>query len=438
MRTLPLLALVTLLPACRSTTMTTMPPSFHGITPLLTPVPSHYREFRGLVVDEISTEMRSPLLPFVFFDSASAAIPRRYRLFTDPDQTGMFDESRLTGDHGALSHQVLNLIGSRMRNHPRTTIAIVGCNADRPREGERLHISERRARVIHDYLVGIWRIESSRITLLPPRALPEHPSTGDDRTAAEENRRAEIISGDYELLRPVVVRDLRRYPAPASVRFYIRNPLPDSLVDTRLIEIRRRDMPWHVMDNIGRCDTLSPEFNWGRNGKGDDLPTDETPYTARLVVVDRQGEEHRSDTVTIPVEIVDAEKKMRYGRVRSTIEVFTLLLPDTMDIGGINERFLREQVVPLIDSTSTVEIIGSGDFPGAFPTGDDQEIERRVDRARRNAEVVLTTLRRLMKREGAVMNSGSPIVDPLLRGRVPEDRFYLRRVTIRIVTPIGT
>ncbi len=424
-----------MLTGCHTPSTMVATESFKGITPVVAAVPSHYRFFQGLVINQTITESRFPILPYIFFDSASTSIPKRYYLFTDTEQTNAFSDTTAAGDHIAWHHHVLNVIGYRMRRYPATSITITGCASRVRGQRERAQTVERRAEVIRDYLIGIWSVDPSRIRLRAPRDLPIPDSDSGDQSVSEENRRVEIASSDYDLLKPIVFRDVRLYPAPSGMRFRLRNPIADSLVESRSIELRRGGLLWSTVAGIGRRDTLTQEILWGRNGSRDTIPIDEAPYVARLFVTDVQGHQYRSDTALIPVEIVDIQKRLRYGQTRATIEVFMLLFPDSAGIGPVTERFMRERILPIIDSASHIQIVGGGDYPLEARQTNQMEIARRAQRARRNAEAVSTGLKRMLGDAPAEIAVGSPAVDPLYRGRTPEERFYLRAVTVRIVTP---
>lgn len=167
-----------------------------------------------------------PVLPFVFFDSARAEIPGRYRLL-NAAEIASFDETQLGADIHDHHHNVLNVIGSRMRAQPSTRISIVGCNSEQPLIGEVIEVSAGRGVAIRDYLMQAWGIDSSRLTLEKPRGFPLQRSNPKDPQGIVENRRAEILSEDWRLMRPVEVR----------------GALSDA-VRRQLNAVKRADVPW--------------------------------------------------------------------------------------------------------------------------------------------------------------------------------------------------
>jgi hypothetical protein len=151
-----------------------------------------------------STEM-TPLLPYLFFDAGSAAIPTRYHLLADSSETAHFHESRLARNPIAQHHDILNVIGARLRSNPATTIEITGNNSAEPDSGETIEVSAARAMAVRRYLTDVWLIDSARVTLRPARNLPSEPSNPRDPYAIIENRRVELASNDWAITRPVVL-----------------------------------------------------------------------------------------------------------------------------------------------------------------------------------------------------------------------------------------
>ncbi len=85
------------------------------------------------------------------------------------------------------------------------------------------------------------------------------------------------------------------------------------------------------MTNVGTTDAVSPEYNWGKDGDEDQIPNTEEPYTAQLVVYNKDGKECRSPEIQIPVMIVTNERKRTEQLVDSTKDRLPLVLfvPDS-------------------------------------------------------------------------------------------------------------
>ena len=107
-------------------------PQSDYIASLPASAPAKYRNFKGLVIEEILVKEIYPLLTYVFFDSASATIPNRYKLFKSPDQTRGFTDTTIPGGTLQKYYHVLNIIGFRMREYPNTKITLGGFNSPGP------------------------------------------------------------------------------------------------------------------------------------------------------------------------------------------------------------------------------------------------------------------------------------------------------------------
>src|SRR5688572_15644003 len=88
-----------------------------------------------------------PFRNSVFFDMGSAEIPARY-VQLNKSQAGSFKEDELQNDQPdnlkkgrsarqlAVYHNILNILGDRMRANPQTTIALTGSSDNNPNEGK--------------------------------------------------------------------------------------------------------------------------------------------------------------------------------------------------------------------------------------------------------------------------------------------------------------
>ncbi len=398
--------------------------------------PAKYRNFRGLLIEENLVKELYPLLTYVFFDSGSATIPDRYILFKSPDETRNFSDSSIPGGTLQKYYHMLNIVGYRMRSHPDTKIEIVGNNSEQPDLNEVMDVSKQRGQIVYDYLINIWQIDPSRITLLPPRNFPKFRSNPKDPLGIVENRRTEILSEDWEIMKPILQTDFRRYPQPESMLFQMKNGLNDALVDRRAIEIKRNGKMWHVMENVGKTDAVSPAYFWGEKGSEEDeaKPTDEAPYQAQLVIYDKDGHECRSNIVEIPILIVSNELKRRERLVDSTIDRYSLVLFkfDSPEAGPLNERILKEYIYDDIRPGAKVLVTGYTDVVGL----DDRNLKLSKDRS----NTVVNGLKKNVKGGLITQLFGQGVgeTSPLYRNDIPEGRFYNRTVQVVISTPSGT
>lgn len=168
-----------------------------------------------IVLSEATTVDVIPLLPNVFFDSASAVIPSRYR--DRSSSTSGFVPNEISGNIIDVYHDILNIIGYRMQQRSSSTLTVKG--HVEPASGETdPTLALNRANIVRDYLVRVWKIDASRITVTSA-SLPSHPSNRTIADGREENRRVELTSNDLAVLAPVrrVAKKARLIPDPISV-----------------------------------------------------------------------------------------------------------------------------------------------------------------------------------------------------------------------------
>lgn len=169
------------------------------------------------VSEIVLSEARSfdvvPLLPNVFFDSASAELPSRY--VRRQGRTTGFQPSALPGDVVTVYHDILNIIGQRLQQRPSATLTITGHREPLSGEADGA-LAQRRAEAVRDYLVSTWSIDPSRL-VVAARELPQRPSNRSIADGREENRRVELASNDAAILAAVRRTSTRSTVTPDPV-----------------------------------------------------------------------------------------------------------------------------------------------------------------------------------------------------------------------------
>ena len=128
-----------------------------------------------VTIEELTTIDSSPFLNYIYFETGDSEIPSRYTLLASQSEAQNFDESSLK-DTLEKHHNILNIIGRRLLDHPEAGIRIVGCNSNRDAEQGKTDLSRSRAEAVRAYLKYIWGIEGSRMEV-EARNLPEVAST---------------------------------------------------------------------------------------------------------------------------------------------------------------------------------------------------------------------------------------------------------------------
>lgn len=388
--------------------------------------------FRGLVMEQFQTWDLYPLLNYVFFDAGSSTIPSRYILFKSPDDKfkKSFADTTIRGGTLEKYYHILNIYGYRLTKNPNATIEIVGCNDGKIPEEKRPNLSKERAEAVFNYLRDIWGIDPKRMKIIV-RNQPSVVSNLNDSLGIVENRRVEIISKDWEIMKPVFDKDPKTFPQPEFMHFTMKNGIEDILVKSRRIEIKRGGISWNILSNIGVTEN---KYQWDWKNLDDDYPKDETPYTAQLIITTTNDKECSSDPIMIPVMQVSTEQKkvdILKGAKDSTLERYSLILfPfDRSDAGPINERIMREYVYNRVLPTSHVVVVGHTDVVGLY--------EHNQGLSERRATTVYNGIMRQTKgKVGFISKLGVGEDEPLYDNSLPEGRFYNRTVQVVIKTPV--
>ncbi|MFI5263061.1 MAG: OmpA family protein [Candidatus Kapaibacterium sp.] len=173
---------------------------------------------------ETTTRTSEPVLPYVFFGENSAEIPARY---SQSGATG-FDEKQLQGkDALEVNHEVLDIIGSRMKQNPELSVKITGTNCNSGVERHNTTLSKERAMAVKNYLMNTWGISDDRIAI-ESRNLPELSTNPATVAGMEENRRAEIV--DSKTDDPIQLSDRKtEFDGETLIRYETTVNNPDNI-----------------------------------------------------------------------------------------------------------------------------------------------------------------------------------------------------------------
>lgn len=118
----------------------------------------------------------------------------------------------------------------------------------------------------------------------------------------------------------------------------------------------------------------------------------------------------------------------------STLDIYNLILFrfDSPEAGPINERILKETVIPGLRKGARVRVVGHTDVVGL----DDRNLKLSSDRAR----TVVNAIRRLAPPGiiASIEGIGTGESSPLHTNDLPEGRFYNRCVQVIVTTPVAT
>ncbi len=365
----------------------------------------------------LSTTLK-PLLNYVFFDEKSSEIPAKYSSML-PSETEGFEIEELN-DYGIIEtyRELLNIVGKRMTERPASKITLIGCN-DGVREMGDLDLSENRAESVMSYLTSVWNIDPSRIEI-DKRNLPASPSNVNKQDGIEENRRVEIHSEDWEIIKPIIIKDTTRIFNPPAIRIKVNS---DADVD---------DLSWKI--NIFQEDHKLKTIEGEGNPSGDyDRILDELfktvdptvePIGINMTVRSRESDEELEFSKTIPTEMITLSRKREQSQTNYRLDKYGLILfPfDKSELTGANKKIV-EIINGRIEPESEVTVNAHTDRTG--------KADYNLKLSRRRAESAAGYL----KKE-ALSVEGFGEKNLLHDNETPEGRFYCRTVIVNVKTPV--
>lgn len=392
-----------------------------------------------LRMEETLSRQTHPLLPYIFFDKNSDVIPARYlRLL--PAQTAVFSEKMLA-KWGTLEiyYHALNLIGKRLRDNPTATIRVVGCSSADEQTADSGHIAlaTHRAEAVMTYLRDLWRIPMERI-VIAVRELPAEPSPLATTTiyanaGHAENRRVEIYSDSWEIVRPVTQSDTLMEATPPAVKFLLGAATKGRISKWRFKIEQGRQM----IQSFGGLGVPDSEVFWHPSREHRTVPRTEEVIRCNFDFLEDEGEGGTA-TISIPIEQVTLAKKRRKisldgsSDADKSVEVYRFInfSPNKYSLTAEHEHILNELTQTRINALAKVFVTGYTDRFGNAA----QNLQLSLDRAKAIATTLTQTI-----------SPGNHVPTPFVAGRggtlgvypesTPEGRFYSRMVEIRVEIP---
>jgi outer membrane protein OmpA-like peptidoglycan-associated protein len=378
-------------------------------------------EVDTLTIEEQIVRQQFPLLTYVFFDSGRTDIPLRYSLFSSPDEASSFRESSVPGGVLDRYYQVLNIIGARMRDNPKSAVTVTGFSDKEALDNAVPNVGLKRAQVVKSYFVSVWKIEPERVRV-SGGGLPETPSAVVLPEGQAENRRVEIFSSDWEIMKPVVF-ELKEVSAhPQETEFNLEIYSPGGLKEWDLPIYSGGTMWYQFLGDRGPF----VQLKWDWKDKAGNLPHSSLRY--QLMLEDSSGEKVNVLSKTIPLKFLTIERKLVERLPEKDLEKVNLILFEfnSAVLGPRNERILGE-VTERIKPESMVSVSGYTDIIGDEETNKVLSERRALSVAAKLSETTTTTK--------PISTFGYGKTAPLFSNDLPEGRFYNRTVQIVIETP---
>lgn len=372
------------------------------------------------VRNEIATNMYT-MLTYVFFDEGRSEIPARYKKL-DSRSSNEFKISSLEGT-GTMEiyRNVLNVVGSRMREFPSSKITVTGCKDTRESAERDNTLSRDRAEVVKQYLVDVFNIDPRRINVVS-RGLPEVASNSSTPQGAAENRRVEISSQTWEVLEPISFQDTTRFTTysdtlrfPVSPRILLKGEyrgLQDSLSWTLKVSQGQRPLKEFAGKGLP-----PPTIGWNLSDGGSSIPR--TEEDVKYSITFSRGNETLLDTsgrlfsvrqITTNQRVIERYSLIIFGFNESTVSTN-------------NQRilsYIKQRILP----SSTVTVTGYTDASG--------ETEYNYRLSKKRADAISSLLNVPLER-----SSGKGGEEQLYDNELPEGRLYCRTVRVTVETPLS-
>lgn len=375
-----------------------------------------------------------PLRNYVFFDLGSTQIPSRYVRLTSQD-IAQFSEQRLetlepkdldgrTSRQMVVYHNILNILGDRMRRFPNANITLVGSSESGPADGRLM------AGSVKSYLVDVFGIAESRIAVQgrdKPKITSEQPgATVELEMLRQEDRRVSVESSSSELL--MEFQSGPNTPLRPVQLVGVQDAPLDSYITVDVVDAASAYTAWslEIRDRTGKVVRMGPFTRNRVTFPGKDIlgSTQSGVYTVSMLATTRSGKAVRKDTtVTMVLWTPPADEEgMRYN---------ILYEFNNSEAIAIYNEYLSKVVAPKIPANGHVIIHGHTDAIGNAANNERLSLARANDvRA-----ILVAALAQAGRRDVTfeVHGFGEDESMSPYGNSLPEERFYNRSVIIDIL-----
>jgi len=379
------------------------------------------------VVRQVSETL--PLLNTVFFDEGSTEIPGRYVLLSN-GQAPDFKEDQLQNEQSAsgsgrsagqltVYHNVLNVLGDRMRQNPGAVITLEGSSAKGPQDGKLL------AGSVKLYLVNVFGIDGSRINIKGSfKANPSSEHIGGTKDLAllrAEDRRVDIESASPELLAEVGGGMMK----PVRIVTTVENPLDFQVVFN--VGSGGQVKSWSVdaTDERGKIQHLGP-FSGDQQGVPVAPILGDSPSGNYKIAMTAEMNDGSTVKKESTVYLVRPTPVITTGFRYSIVFDF-----DKAKSIAEYDKFLTTVVAPLITDGATVTIHGHTDVVGTEAYNQKLSEDRASQTQKILARAIAGSGRDNVKFEATGFGAAADRAP--FENNLPEERFYNRTVIIDIL-----
>jgi outer membrane protein OmpA-like peptidoglycan-associated protein len=385
---------------------------------------SKENDLQIIQIQEFLTRKIHPLLNYVFFAENSNEILPRYNIIEKNETSEFSDDKFFNRNTLDVYHDILNIIGHRLRKNQKAIITLTGCNSDENLEKSNITLSKNRADAIKNYLVNVWSIDPKRIKI-ESRNLPKQESNSGDKDGIEENRRVELSSNFEDIFVPLTIIDTVIETIPPVLRFRIKSKTK-AIISEWTVSAYQRDKKLKTFNGSG---SLPDVLEWDMAKEKEYIPLYNQPVYYKIEISDK--EKRHWESVPQKLEIEPLTAKNKFLAIEKGVEVkdkeideFSLM-SFAFNSPELNKehKLILELATEKINDSSYVLIKGYTDRVGE----EQHNMQLSLNRALSTATALNIDTKFV---------SGVGETEPLFDNNLPEGRFYNRAVYITIENPV--
>ncbi len=402
-------------------------------------------DYPAISAEEFLASSSRYLLPYIFFDEQSAAIPQRYVRLRQSETPNFLPENLVKTASPRTDHeldvyyQLLNIIGFRLRQYPFARLTLTGFNDANAEitDGKMIAgkpLGLQRAERIKEYLQTVWDIPASRILARSggTRGTADAVDAAESRMVEMQASQAEIFEElryDYILrqLEPPVVEIQPEIIAPKGLAAWSATITQDirsgnSAARTTAATPQQKNL---FAEYLGKVAPTTLSSNLERATAAFPLRDDDLTITVSAADKERNSSQA---SVKLPIKTLRLETKrqMNLPDVRvGTYWVFCFDLNSKQIL--VDERIRRvvQSLKKNITPGAELSITGYADTRGNVQSN------RRLSDER--AEAVSELINAPSSRVASIEGKGESV---FYDNDLPEGRFYNRFVRVDVRTPI--
>jgi outer membrane protein OmpA-like peptidoglycan-associated protein len=360
------------------------------------------------------TNMTFATMPFVFFDSAEARIPNRYRSISE---TAEYIPGRYAKGQHDIALDVMNVMGYRLARQ--TDTVVIRGYADRVSEAADCDLARRRAESVQQYIASTWKVDPARlkIEVAQGSCSPESESNPINAGGREENRRVEFFAANREYFMPIIFIDLQTLITTNLDSMSLElDDTEDPVVRWQTEFIQGDNLLFRRVGN-GSIDTSSLAFPGEARDKLN-------PDVLDPIFINFAAYTRDDDTIIAQLEIPVEKITDRIKLKSLSLAMFSVRSSDISD----RDRDLVAAFAERLSPGDKVSAFGYTDELGSSDLNQQLAIKRA-----RNAAATLAKLRPdviITKVEG-VANARFPV--GVTSYALPEQRFMSRTVQLEVI-----